>query len=387
MRASIRDMNALREVKLDDVAAYLVSRHWKAAETREGRYSIWINEARDQEIEIFLPARRDTKDYATRMAEILGALEVAEGRSQLNIWVDIANVSSDVLRIRAENDSFQDGTMPIERGVALVQHASALVMSAACGAAQPREVLPSRKPTQAIDYVKNVRLGQTEQGSYVLTVRMPVPSPRSTGMQYELIPNQSGPTLDPFERKVSTTLMQAVGAVHDSAHRYAESGDLKPLLRHVRLGVSANLCEALVGLHEETGSRQIRLQMSWAPTLPISDDRSSEFAFRGMDIPVLREASRLLRESAPRGEFRLIGPVVALRRNPMSFSGKVTVEALVDGAPRRVTLGLGAANYEQAIEAHQRNLQVRCWGELVKDGNHYALHGVERFEIEDDARD
>jgi hypothetical protein len=63
----------------------------------------------------------------------------------------------------------------VQEGVEAVHHVRGLMMAAACTAVQPRAWFRSRKPAQAEQYLRQVRLGQTEQGSYVLTVQSRVP--------------------------------------------------------------------------------------------------------------------------------------------------------------------------------------------------------------------
>ena len=66
-----------------------------------------------------------------------------------------------------------------------MERARDLVLAAACAAITKRAYFATRKPTKATDYLSRVRMGQTERGSYVLTIRsdgMPLHErPRTAG--------------------------------------------------------------------------------------------------------------------------------------------------------------------------------------------------------------
>ena len=80
----------------------------------------------------------------------------------------------DVLRVRAP-EADDDGSFGIDRGVELVQHARDMLASAACAAFDPRRAYHLKKVQRAEDYMRHVRLGQTEHGSFVVTLLAPMP--------------------------------------------------------------------------------------------------------------------------------------------------------------------------------------------------------------------
>ena len=48
------------------------------------------------------------------------------------------------------------------------------MLAAACAAIEPRAVYAARKPERAMAYLRQIRLGPTEAGSFVVTVESPV---------------------------------------------------------------------------------------------------------------------------------------------------------------------------------------------------------------------
>ena len=117
-----------------------------------------------------------------------------------------------------------------------------MAFPSACAAVSPRAFYGTRKPKEAGDYIRRVRLGQTEHGSFVRTVLSEVPP--------KLSPSESGKLFDedlpvPFERRVTEVLLKASAAAVHAAEEAGASGDFKPFEEAIDAGVSGNLCGAL----------------------------------------------------------------------------------------------------------------------------------------------
>ena len=153
-------------------------------------------------LDVVVPADRTIRDFRRRIAETLQTLEAIEQRSQLEILADIQQASADIVRWRWIEDNSEDGTIPLESGQQFIAQVLSQLLAAACSAVYPRQFFASRKPARATEYLRQARLGQSDRGSYVVTVHSPVP-PLITmaGFQEES---------EPFERRVALTLANAL---------------------------------------------------------------------------------------------------------------------------------------------------------------------------------
>lgn len=346
---------------------------WQEVENHKGRYSVWIAPERsDATVEVLLPLSRELRDYVNRVAEILQTLEVYEQRSQLEIVEDIRGTSTDVIRLGAEGDQFEDGTLPIEQGIEFLQAGRELLLAAACSAAQPREVYLARKPRQAENYIKSVRLGQSEHGSYVFAIHSPIAPPRS--------PLLVTPADEPFARVVTRTLMRATGVVRDTAER-AEKRGLEGFMPAVNAGVSANLCDALVKLQEGTGADAIRLQMSWAVSGYQPPDVAARIVIPSTLVPIIREAGTFLRTSGGQSDYTIQGTITHLQQLRQDRGGRVRILADIPVGRRHVQVDLSAEDYTTAIDAHQHHWQVSCTGFLTREGRSWILRDYNVFHI------
>jgi hypothetical protein len=376
MKIDIRDVAAMEALRPLEVAAYLRSHGWTSREAAAGRAAVWTLPAPDGEYEALLPLDPSIGDFALRMGDIVRVLATAEQRSQETVYADLLTTTADVVRIRIEDADLQDGTLPIEVYSRVAQKARDLMLAAACAAIEARAVWHTRKPTQAVEEVRKVRIGQTERGSYVVTVITRV-SPELHVTNGRLFEAEI-----PFERRMTQTLASALFHLERAAEAAALSGKFAAFDAAVAKGVSANLCDAVAGLWgEEDRLRNLEFTFSWSPARPPESDAVQCVRFTADRIPVIREAGRLLRESAPVADFELEGAVVKLERAEGAPTGKVTILGQVEGKPRRVVVELDDPDYHLAVLAHDQFKALRCLGSLVREGRSLVLQDPREIAI------
>lgn len=370
MKTTIQDRKVLQGIRPLDLIGYLRSAGW----TREAEWgekaAVWVKpEVRDADV--LLPLVTGAGDFALRMSEVLLTLERIEGRSQEEILHDVLTVSADILRIRCNAGEAGDGSVPLEVGAELIEQAQQLIAAAASSAVQPKAYWARKKPAQATDYLKQVKLGQTERGSFVITVHSPVPPEMRTGMETEL----------PFERKVMQTLTGAVDTARTATRQAMESGDFAPFHEGVKAGLSANLCEALARMGEVAGEGGLGLRVTWSRGRAAAAGPVWQGQMESQFVPVLKEAARLFKWTEIDEELELCGFVEKLDRAPDAQFGTVTIGAWLEAGVRRVKLELGDEEYRVATQAHETRKPIQCSGVLTRPGKSLVLSRPREFRI------
>lgn len=166
------------------------------------------------------------------------------------------------MRISVNHLDSTNGSIPIDRGVDLFQRAREMMLAAACAAVEPRSQYQTRKPNKAVEYLSKVHIGQTERGSYVVNILSRVAPTLEWGT---LFPTEPYEETDPFERLVTKTLAGALEATQTAAEYSAARGTVEYFTQAVMSGVSANLCEAIVGMSESGGGAGLEIDMHWGP--------------------------------------------------------------------------------------------------------------------------
>lgn len=380
------DQNALQARSPVELALYLRARQW-VSRGQAGTHVQWTKTVDGDEFETTLPMDSELRDYSSRVRDLIETLAVVEGRSELDVLQDISFVSMDGHYVRTHPADRMPGMIGLEDGVLAYESLRNLVVAAAYAESvdEPRAVQPARKSAELLKFLREVQIGPGSEGSYVLSVHTPV-RPKLTDGQATLFDDEF-PAAEPFERRVTLRLHEAVSAAHAAANAALAGPDLLgPFTGSIRRGVSANLCEALVGLGGEAG-HPFEIFQTLAPARP-SRAVLKPMRFRRDHLPVLAEAAQELRERMPEEDVAVTGHVVRLHRES-GASGEVSVAGIIEGEDRlrRIWLNLEPDDYESATRAHMEMLKVTVRGDLARRGNRSFLTNVHAFQVASEDED
>jgi len=374
MKATIRDIDTLRSIRPLELLSYLRAHHWfQASQIENGAF--WAKELEGESFEVLLPLDANLRDYPNRIAEVLQTLELSEGRSQLEILEDLLTTNADLVRPRLPGPNHA-GEISLEQGRIVYEQARNLMLAAACAAVERRSVYARRKPEQAMRFLDHARFGMPQRGSYILTIISPV-SPR---IAQRPDPIEDDLVDEPFERRTMRTLAEAVHALELASREVAATGRIEPMQRAVQAGVSANLCEAIIGLHEGSGERGIEFNFSWAP-LRLPPPGVPRFASITPDvIPIIRETARIFRETETTAGIELTGLVRRLDHQG-GDRGRAVLATTVEGLPRNVTVDLSGVDHGLAVRSYEDRIPLSCVGELRREGRAWLLENPRELQL------
>jgi hypothetical protein len=379
IKALVADERALAARTPAEISMYLRATGWQLEE-RNGITARWIRSAGDEGyFEILQPLDPSSRDYAPRVGDAVATLAVAERRSQLDVLQGMTQVSADVHSVRIFPADEPAGLVALEDAVSAYESVRNLVVAGAYPvfAHQHRVVQPPRKPQGLSDFLRTVRIGPASEGSYTLTVHTPIP-PRLSQQPALFETGDESQDL-PVERQVSLQMYRAVRAACAAADDALLTSDgLDPFTRAVEDGLSANLCEALVGLGGAAGhpfELSLSLAAARGEVTPLRPVR-----FRRDHLFVLKEAASELRARTPEEGVVVTGEVVRLHREP-GAAGEITLVGRVDDQEplRRIWMDLPDDDYESAMRAHQQMREVTVAGNLVRRGTRYVLTSPSGF--------
>jgi len=184
------------------------------------------------------------------------------------------------------------------------------------------------------------------------------------------------------------TLVESLGVLAKASKKAGLQGDLSPFQRAVSVGVSANLCDAVLGFAGAEQDAPFAVGVSWSKSRnPPQIQESSVIKFSPDTLPIIAEASRIWKQTSPREECELEGFVVGLSREDSESTGKVTIMGVVESKLRKVTTTLNTAAYNKAIEAHKQHSPIRLMGDLVKRGRHWFLNNARHLVLLEDTEE
>ncbi len=360
MRVAFLDRVALLAVSPAALSAFARCAGWQRGEPYRVHSDIYEGESRP---EIIVPRTERLGDYATVVATLINTFASATGQDESSVYRSLITADRDVVCVRvAESD---DGSIALQDGVSLVSGTRDLVLSAACSLREAQPVYRAGANKDATELLHQMRLGQTDQGSFLVTVLTPVVLPP---LQQSLLPDSADPN-PPVHRQLTQRLVQALSDARRMTERAAAGEDVD-LRKTVDRGVSANLCEALVQIIEPFPTLDI--SVSWARTRPVAAP-AAVVRFGRADAGLLREAARTLRAREPQPDMRLHGFVRVLNRPEADTGGTVSLMTEIDGKRQSVVAVLRHDDYNRAVDAHKHRALVTLTGDLDRTGQRWRL--------------
>jgi hypothetical protein len=356
------DESALKALSPRDVAGWLRMRGF-AHRGPYGEFGDIFERTVDGEAqELILPTFPQSRDFGRRMSELVSDLSDYVDQSPGDLLTDLTMAPFDVVKVRS-SDADDYGSVRLAAGIDLHGEAWNLVLAAANAAASPlpRRSWRGRRFDEVTSYLENVRLGQSQRGSFILTVLSP----------WDFVPGNQ-PSLDladiTFGRRVTRSLAAALNAT-EVAIRQSVAAGTRPLLEAYRSGVSSNFCLALAKLARE--GEGIDVSINWSPAQPESKDVSIQL--KREDSSILTEAAKELSRQEAEPDFTVEGVITGISEPADRFSGSVVLETILAGVVRKVRINFGAEDRKTIFEAAQAKRWVRVVGELSREGQRLSL--------------
>ena len=362
MRLAFYNADMLRAISPAALSAYARLNGWKKAEPYGRHSDVYVGSNLP---EVVLPRTQRLADYSnivSRLAQIFA--EVAEV-DELELLRELTLADRDAIRVRASSDQ----AVTVTEGIALIAGAKDMISAAARSLFEhPKAVYQGRPVKEVSEYLQGVRLGNMEQGSFVVTL-LPPSVPPIVDPANDLEPDvwMEG---EPIQRQATWRLADALGATRNAmAETIGGQGDA--FVDAIARGTSANLCGALAEM--TAPFETLDLSLTWALTRPVPhSDTVARFGFTKEESCILQEAERALRERRMQSDVRLSATIEGLRRP----GHEVTVRAELDGKIQTVTAYLSRRCYERAIDVHRENATVELVGDLECWGRRRSLRNA-----------
>ena len=360
------------------VHAYLAAHGWKKTGPYRGdRGDVYRRRPDDRET-VLVPASTRFADYPLRILQLAEVVGRTEDRRPAVVLADLSLAAMDLIRVRLPR-AHADYSLALDAGVDLLAGSRMLLLAAACSTVRPQRQFRAGRSERASSYVASVRLGQTEPGSFVVILLVPV-SPSLAE------PDHAHLFEPPFERRANRTLVAGLRAMREATDLINRGGEIGAFDKRVQNGVSANLCSAAAQLIEVGGGLEV--SVSWAltrlPSMEHDEQQRATVTFQLPDAPVLHEAARILSDRQERVDERIEGYVSALARDQSEPEGRATIKVVIDGALTSVKADFSSSDYSKIAEAHANLWSVSLEGDLRREGQRWHLSNPRDLTVMDD---
>ncbi|WAD26728.1 hypothetical protein OS670_20395 [Pseudomonadaceae bacterium T75] len=335
---------------------YLLSTGWIENGSISDKAKVWHRpEEKNFDLEILQPVNEDLKDYSQRLYEAIHNLSEYENRSPLKVISDLKNFDSDIVKIRVISPDVDGGAIPIDDGVLLFEKAKELLVSSTLSTFKKKRFFSGSWPAVVKEFMNTLRFGQTERGSYIVNVIAPV----SHFSEKEL------PEADcSITRSISNNLARSLGATMVALENYEKTNDLISFEGAVSSGVSANLCDAIIGMSGSSKSRDVEISIELAALEKDSQEIIRKHRFTSSHIPILSTASEYYKGNFVIKNYEASGLVIRMDHEPAEDYGVIRVTSTVNGTDKNISIQLSLDDYWEAVKAHKPRLPVVCQGDL-----------------------
>jgi hypothetical protein len=365
---------SLRRLRLSQVRAYAERRGWERGETFRDRIVIFGRDPRSLE-QLLVPTNPDLDDFVELMQRVVQQLAEAELRSSASVLDDLLSVEIDTLRVSVRSPASECGTLPLEDGLALLEGARRSLLASACTVLAPENRYhPRMSRTEAEDLLHSCEMGQTERGSFTITVRAPVGAP---DLSARLVDSNDVP----FARKTTETLATSLSRIATAIDLDHVDGVLTTPSGTVQ--ITANLCDALLQMQPEQESFSLAFSFTWAATYPVRVT-TAPVILRSEHFPIINLMSHRLRGESEPSAAEFIAHVDELRGSIGSDGrrqGDIRLTLYSEDEAIKAAANLTPDECDAAVRAHLRGRRVVIQGLLNRGPRLSVIKNIARFDV------
>lgn len=363
--------NILQLIKPQQVRSYALAKGWKRMQGVNGGIALYNHPSTEWD-QLLVPMEDSFDDYAKRLRDVVDTLANFERRPVSELLNDLINSDADIIRYRVASTATGRGSIPLTEGIKLLEGARRSIMAAACSAINPIRCHPRMTRTESQQLINACHLGQTERGSYSVSVACPL---RAVEQDQPLLSGS-----EPFTRLAVATLMRSLSRIvtaidDDNVSEILQQRSDEPV-------VSANLCEAVLQMQPQDEGSQLDVRVSWASTLAPPSAIPSIVRIKHEYFPFISDVAKKLRPNETPSSSEFFGYVVELDGQPGDddqMQGEATLSVMHEEQAQLVRVDLSPEDWQTAHKAFGDHGLVRVRGTFHRGTRIHHITGISDF--------
>lgn len=324
--------------------------------------------------DILIPTRPGLRDYDLRIRDALRDLMAVSDVAPSEMRTLLRNPDYQIFRVRARPGS-DITSLPFDEGIGLLESSKSLIRASAITALgnNYRPVIRGRAPVLAENYMDRVKIGQTDVGSYVFTLLLP--------LDQEEQPYEEVDVAGEIVRHSS--VVEALVDGMKIAERMQETGRA-PEAKLKASRHSANFFESLYEIVDWSDSVSLEIVDRHD-----SEDRilhASEFG--PQSLAVFKKAASIINPEEPRDFVTITGTITRLSEPNLRRKGSLDLRTRIKKRVRSVRITFGFEDRETVIRAFKEKEKValKVSGNLtVERSGRFRLESPREFKVSNQA--
>jgi len=361
----------LQLIKPQQVRSYAIAKGWCRVLNVNGGIALFTHPG-GQWDQLIVPMDESFDDYANRLRDVVENLAGFESRPVAEVLNDLLTPEADILRYRIASLATGRGSIPLMEGIRLLEGAKRSILAAACSVVNPIAHHARMSRTEAQQLLGACHLGQTERGSYAVSVSCPL---RAVEQDKTLFPDS-----EPFTRRTVSTLMRSLSRMvtsieADTVPSVFETHENQPVL-------SVNLCEALLQMQPAEEDSHLDVKVSWATTLKQQDPIPTIVRIKHEYFPIIEDISKKLRPAQAPAASLFVGNIDNLGGEPGAdgrMQGEATLSVMYEEQMQLVRVDLSPDDWRTAHVALGVHGIVKFQGILYRGTRVHRITDISEF--------
>lgn len=347
-------------------ARYLKDMGWEQFQSKRQHIKIFQYEKNDNFFQVIIPTEKKLNDYKEAMFKAVMTVAEVENKSVEQVLLYLLNPNTDILKIRLERKDVEAGNILFDDAIRMYESAKRLLAATALDILHPKRYHQGRMDDCVLKFLSSCRFGQTEIGSYVVSVVCPFAELDENEEYKQLsIFSDEEQCANSLTRQVTSRVMKNISFIKNQI----DNGEMdKLILQDGDKIISANFYEALGGLNLDSKGADVEFIAEWSPIVKNVDCVKNRILLTHDYYQPIETTIERLKDETNKST-RIIGRIKKLESSPdiqRRKIGKITVVYLDENdKPRTVIVNLSKSEYDKAIKAHEKGLHVEIVGEIA----------------------
>jgi len=367
---SVNLMDMAEKINPIEVANYLTNTGWiNKPFKRQGIKIFQYNT--DSFYQVSVPFENEFRDYKSAMYDVVEKIAIVENKSVEQVMLFLLNPNSDILKIRLDRSDIKSGSIFLDDAINLYENAKKLLAATALDIINPRKIHMGRIDDAVQKFLNQCRFGQTEIGSYVVSVVCPFTKLNDDGYEQLSIFSDEEECANSLTRKVTNKLMSNIYTIKNSI----DSGNINCFYGDDST-ISCNFFEALSGMNFQTEQTTLEFIAEWSPIV-----KANRYDYNRLSVtndyysPISSVAAKIKAETTERSE--IVGRIKQVSAAPNidnRINGTVIVVCIGnDNKIQNVKVELCREDYDDAVIAHQQGKTVKIIGDLITKNRNVTM--------------
>ncbi|MGA3110576.1 MAG: hypothetical protein ABSE15_00905 [Candidatus Bathyarchaeia archaeon] len=366
-----------------EIAKYLKDLGWNEVESYPNVkiFQIFSNKILYQ---ADIPLDRKLRDYNSAMLRAVQQIAEFSNKSTEHVLLELLNPLSDIIRFQVKEGTDESGTIKVEDAIKLYENAKKIVTFASMDYLRPSQYHLGRPDSISQELIQNCRFGQTEIGSYIVSLVIPFTKLDEGKLVQMTLFNEEMDKSSSITRNVTDKIITSIQQVKETINNGTFNEMMLPKNEQEHPPpISANFLEALSSIGISKEDSEVDISIKWAPTVKDNRAEINSVSLTNDYYKPIETVVRMIK-SKRANEKEFVGRVSKLQATPNAekrTEGEATIVYLDPDSEKACTAKvlLQKEDYNMAIEAHEKGKPVKVTGKL--SGQKSKTIDYRKFEV------